>query len=1185
MSSKKKNLSNPFSTGSGGARFESQIQAFFVVLMLSGGFCPCIPTWPIQKIKLQGKYDGYDTDDLIIFTKSPTLDNGAKLLGQIKRSISISSINKTFSEVIQAAWNDFNNSKIFREEIDRIALITGPLSNIVIKDVREILEWARHSEDETDFLKKVNRAKFSSNSKRQKLNAFRMQLKKANKGNDISDNTFWRFLKCFHLLGYDLDVSSGSTLSFLHSLITQFDTNHPNMIYSLLVSEIQSWNQNAGAITREVLPKEITSVFKKKRIKEIPDGFAVVAVESELDSIELVISQSPYPNELVFSCLLGSWSENNLEDISIISKIVNEDYEKWISKLQELLHTSKQIVTLKNGIWKINNRIEILKVLGDRIYDKNLIRFKQCAVKVLSERGPMFDLPPKDRFKADIYGKKLSHSYNLRSGLTEALAIIESNSKMLKNCSRGYTQSTVHMAVREILAGADWILWGTLNDLLPTLAEAAPQELINSIESAIENPLNPFLKLFSQEDNSITGNNYLTGVLWALETLAWDEQYLSGITVILGELATIDPGGSWGNRPINSLTTIFLPWLPQTISSIEKRKAAIKALNREQPKICWVLILKLLPNQHQTSSGSRKPVWRNTIPKDWEKGVTTKEYWKQVDFYAELAVELSKKDYKNLEKLLENLNNLPKNQFNDILKYLTTDKIINLDEKKRTPIWSKLTEFILKHRKFSDAKWARSAEVINEVETVARKLAPKDPLNMYRRLFNARGVFDLFEKNGNWEEHQKKILEKRIHSVREIISMHNIGALVDFSKTVGLPRVLGISLGHCIDDSIDRYLLPNYLNNKQSNIQQFLDGFIRGRFDSQGWDWFDSINLEKWDIEEIAQILKYHPFVFETWKRVIIYIKKDENLYWRNVQVNPYRSDDKLKYAIDKLLTYDRPIAAIICLHYQLYNKEELNWKQVIQALENALNSNESFDQIDSYQITELIKAMQISNEVSSDDLFRVEWRYLQLLDKDNNAEPKLLENKLASEPAFFCEIIRLAFRSNEDRKKKREVSKDKRVLAGNAYTLLNEWHTPPGTDDKNIFSEKLFRQWIGCVVESCKESGHLDIALQQIGNVLIYSPSDPNGLWINKVIAEILNKKEFENMRIGYRIGIFNSRGVHWMDPTGTPEKELAKKYRQQSEHIEILGYHRFASTLRELADSYDREAERIVEEHQIKK
>jgi hypothetical protein len=45
-------ISNPFSTGSGGAHFEAHVQASFVILMLAGGFAPCMPNWPIKKIKL-----------------------------------------------------------------------------------------------------------------------------------------------------------------------------------------------------------------------------------------------------------------------------------------------------------------------------------------------------------------------------------------------------------------------------------------------------------------------------------------------------------------------------------------------------------------------------------------------------------------------------------------------------------------------------------------------------------------------------------------------------------------------------------------------------------------------------------------------------------------------------------------------------------------------------------------------------------------------------------------------------------------------------------------------------------------------------------------------------------------------------------------------------------------------------
>ena len=86
---KRKNLSNPFSTGGGGAHFEASIQASFVVLMLTGGFAPCLPCWPIVEIKLQGKIDGFDTDDLIVVVENPDNKERRKLLCQVKYSIDV----------------------------------------------------------------------------------------------------------------------------------------------------------------------------------------------------------------------------------------------------------------------------------------------------------------------------------------------------------------------------------------------------------------------------------------------------------------------------------------------------------------------------------------------------------------------------------------------------------------------------------------------------------------------------------------------------------------------------------------------------------------------------------------------------------------------------------------------------------------------------------------------------------------------------------------------------------------------------------------------------------------------------------------------------------------------------------------------------------------------------------------
>ena len=254
-----KQQSNPFSTGSGGPNFETRVQSAFTVLMLSGGAAPFLP-YPIVKIKLQGRYAGFNTDDLIVFSKQQHTKRESKLLAQIKHDIVITERDKIFAEVINSAWNDFNN-EIFDSDTDAIALITGPLSATNINNVRPILEWARYSENEEDFLAKIHTKHFSNERKKEKLEAFKTHLKTANNGTDVSDRQLWEFLRVFHLIGYDLDTESGSTLSLLHSLISRHSNESASLLWASVVDAVQTANQNAGTITSDTLPEEIRAAF------------------------------------------------------------------------------------------------------------------------------------------------------------------------------------------------------------------------------------------------------------------------------------------------------------------------------------------------------------------------------------------------------------------------------------------------------------------------------------------------------------------------------------------------------------------------------------------------------------------------------------------------------------------------------------------------------------------------------------------------------------------------------------------------------------------------------------------------------------------------------------------------------------------------------------------------------------
>lgn len=1172
MVKKKSHLSSAASTGGLGIHFENRVQSSFVVLLLAQGFAPCLPPWPIQEIKLQGKYQGFDTDDLIVFVAQD--GKKAKLLGQIKHTVKITN-NKDFNKIIQSAWNDFNNKKLFTEGTDILALICGPLSATDTDDVRLLLGQAEEANDAADFLQRVRLAKFTSNAQRNKLDIFKASLKSANDNVDLTDEQLWKFLKGFRLLINDLDIK-GVTLSLLHSIIGQYSQADANSLWTELKDIVEWKDEKAGTIQIGSIPDKIRAVFTRKVAEIIPPDLAKAAPLIQ----ETDLTHAKYASELAIVNLVGGWNEKSEADKEFIGRVAKEEFVSWIPKMQEILQQPNSPLSLKNGIWTVTQRKRLWHSLGTRIFDDRLDTFKKYAVEALSERDPRFELDPKERYAANIYGKVLKHSYFIREGIADSLALLGNHPGPLTNCSLGKSQAIAVLAVREIFQGADWVLWGSLNDLLPLLAEASPDEFLDAVEKSLAQSPCPFDTLFAQEGNEVTGGNYLTGLLRALEGLAWDEQYLARVSVILGELASHDPGGTWANRPINSLTTIFLPWIPQTLASFEKRQVAIKTLVRESPEEAWKLLISLLPSQHQISSGTHKPRWREIVLSDWNKRASTKECVEQVSVYVSMAVEMAKSDIPKLSELIKHLDHLTPESFEKMLEYLSSSDILSKPDSQRLPVWEGLVDLVARHKKYSDAERAMKPEIVSRIENVAQKLAPEKPTYYYRRIFSTRD-FDLYEeKDGDWQEQQKRLEEFRQKAIKEILRLGDIEDVINFSKTVDSPWNVGLSLGY-VKEEADQEILPIFLDTGDNNITQFISGFVCARYRSCGWEWVDRLGVEDWSITQKAKIFSYLPFVKETWERVEKSLEVHEEEYWSKVNVNPYHAKDDINLAIEKLIRYKRPYSAINCLNRNLHFKQPLNTALAIRALLAAISSEETSRAADVHDIIELITALQNDPNTDRNELFKVEWAYVPLLDVHNGASPKVLEERLSSDSKFFCEIIRLIFRSDKKDRPERKPTEQEKAMATNAYRLLREWRTPPGLLSDGSFSSDHFTKWLNEVKIECTETGHLEVAYSTIGQVLIYSPSDSEGLWINKVVAEALNEKDAERMRNGYGTGIHNSRGVHWVDPTGKPELELAAKYDKLASDVENEGFHRFATSLRGLADSYKREAQRIIDEH----
>ena len=510
---------------------------------------------------------------------------------------------------------------------------------------------------------------------------------------------------------------------------------------------------------------------------------------------------------------------------------------------------------------------------------------------------------------------------------------------------------------------------------------------------------------------------------------------------------------------------------------------------------------------------------------------------------------------------------------NQLVAHLGSDTIVSMPERDRLRLWNELVDLVSKHTKFAGAEWAMNPNFVNEIAAVAEKLAPIAPIFRYQRLFTERD-FDLYEEKGNYEEQLKDLENRRQKAVAEILEHGGVKALLEFVETVDSPWRVGFAAGMIATIEVDTSFLPSLLESQTKPLAQFVGGFVWGRFRARGWPWIEHIDMSKWTTSEKGQFLAYLPFTLDTWDRLPGLLGPDESVYWSKANVNPYDTETGLEVAVDRLVQYGRPHAAIRCLKKMLGDKQKLDTLQAVRALQAIQNSSEERHQIDVEAIVDVIGALQDEPNTDSDDLLQIEWAFLLILDQHHDASPKRLAEQLANDPAFFCDIIRHIYRSEKEEAPTAEPTERDKNIAKSAYRLLSRWRTPPGQRRDGTFNGDALTDWLTTVKSACVESGHLDVALSRVGHVLAYAPADPDGLWLHRSATSALNAKDADEMRKGFTAELFNTRGVHsWT--AGREERELAKKYRSQAENVEAAGYHRFANSLRDLAAPYERDAE----------
>jgi len=603
----------------------------------------------------------------------------------------------------------------------------------------------------------------------------------------------------------------------------------------------------------------------------------------------------------------------------------------------------------------------------------------------------------------------------------------------------------------------------------------------------------------------------------------------------------------------------------------------IQSILREQPKVGWSLLIELLPGIHRATSPTYKPKWRNFISQYWQEGTSQKEYWEQINSLGNLIVENAKCDVERIASIIEHLHHLPKSAIGSIKDYISSEVIHDLSEEDRFQIWDRLRELVAEHRSYSDAQWALPDEILQDLDELVHTLEPDSPFYKYQNLFNPRSW--LFERHVDYHEQYDHITQKRQEAVEEILSIGNVDMCLVFARQVELSFEVGLALGQVTTDETERSLFPMILESGDCKEHMVAAGFVAGRLHKRGIDWLKAVMGKDWSMKHKAKFLQLVRFEQTIADQIPEWLgENNEELFWKNVQVDRFAIEGHHTTSIMKLIQYGRADSAAMCLATQVLLKKPIDELLAVQTLIAIVNDESDTKELDKYLTLELIQYLQQCEAVDKDALFSIEWYFLPWLDEHSSIRPITLEKTLASNPDFFVHVLSVVFRSEKDDNTKTMDERDIRI-AENAYMLLRTWKLCPGVRPDGIFIPDVFNKWITEAIELAESAGYGKIAQYKIGEVLTCAPSDPSGLWVHEAVALVLDQRHNDEMRSGFFTEMINRRGAYWASK-GHEERELAQKYQDKAQSLDERGFHRFASIMRKLSNYYEMEAVREAHE-----
>ena len=885
---------------------------------------------------------------------------------------------------------------------------------------------------------------------------------------------------------------------------------------------------------------------------------------------------------LIPMALTGAWHAGSQADCEIVSLIADRPYIEVEENIARLLPFDDPPLWSIGKYRGVASKIDALFAISKSITQQDLDNFFLAAEYVLSERDPALDLPEEDRWAAGLYGKVRDHSSALRTGICETLVLLAVHGNDLLRERLGIDlEARVIVLIRKLLSPLTLEKLLSHNRDLPSYAEAAPDEFLRLIEEDIAKPEPAVFQILKPVESSLFGSGCpRSGLLWALEGLAWSPQKLPRVVRILAKLSTREITDNWANKPLASLEAIFRSWMPQTAAPLEKRIQALELLNKQFPSIGWAICTDQFEPGSQMGHNSHRPAWRNDASGAGQV-VTNQEHYAFVRKTIELALAWPQHDQKTLGDLVERLQVM--SEEHEATTWDLIDKWAEAEtsEAAKATLRDRIRRFAFtrrgRHKNLSDATTDRAREALV-------KLAPQDPVVLHRWLFATAWVepsYEELDEGFDFRKRDEQIQNERTDALREIWTKRGFDGLTALLTDSGAPHIVGFLMPRIIEGASERgqfvrSCLAAALGDLRPKFEDCLRGFFQG-IDAPAIDKIVPAVGKKIGSEALLTLFLNMPFDSHTWRRLDAQPEEFRRAYWAGVQAHWGNfTTPEANELVDRLLEAGRPVAAFHAVHLDWAKIETSRLQKLLLAVATTGGETPKPWKLERYDISAALNALGSRAGITVDDMARLEFMYLRALDDSEHGIPNL-EKQIAVSPSLYVQAVAFAFKRNDGKEDPPEwrIADPEHLssVATATYSLLDRIKRIPGTGDDGAIKIEDLKAWLAEVRAACAGHGRGDIGDQMIGQLLSRAPADADGTWPCRPVREALEWIASTHVARGFNVGTRNARGAHWRGDGGDDERELAARYRGWAEKV-AYEYPYVGSVLEEIAESYEHEA-----------